>query len=63
MHLLRNGLKLIAIFNYVAIGTSSKLLHGGTILAFDRDTEQLQIVPNGSVLIEGNTITSILDNI
>ena len=59
MSFLKIAVKAVAIFQYVAIGTSLKLLRGGTIIAFDQNTEQLQIIRNGSLLIEGDKITSI----
>lgn len=39
--------------------TNTKLLFGGTIVAFDSKTESLNIIRNGSVLIHGDRIAAV----
>lgn len=39
--------------------TNIKLLSGGTIVAFDSNTESLDIIRNGSVLIRGDRIAAV----
>lgn len=53
--------KAITVLQYAAIATCAKLLSGGTIIAFDQGAEQLEVIRAGSVLIEGDQITSIFD--
>lgn len=48
----------VTILQYAAIATCAKLLSGGTIIAFDQEAEQLEVIHGGSVLIEGDQITS-----
>ena len=44
------------------VSASTTLLSGGTIVAFDRATEGLQVIRNGSVLIENDRIVDIFDS-
>lgn len=44
------------------VGASTVLLAGGTIVAFDRSTESLQIIRNGSHLIQNDTIEGIFNS-
>lgn len=50
---------VLAVFCRVAICANSKLLHSATIITFDQDTQELQIVRDGWLLIEGDRITQI----
>ncbi|KAK7420249.1 hypothetical protein QQX98_002904 [Neonectria punicea] len=43
----------------LAICHASILFSGGTVIAFERETETLQIVRNGSVLVDGNKIAAV----
>lgn len=49
----------VTLFCWVSIGACSKLLAGGTIIAFDKNAGELQVIRNGSVLIDADRITSI----
>ena len=40
-------------------GASSVLLSGGTIVAFNRNTNSLEVVRNGSLLINDDRIVSV----
>jgi cytosine/adenosine deaminase-related metal-dependent hydrolase len=53
--------KVIAIFTWISIVTCSKLLTGGTIIAFNETSSELQVIRNGSLLITNDRITSIFD--
>ncbi|KAK8068836.1 amidohydrolase family protein [Apiospora phragmitis] len=46
---------------HVAIAAGAKLLSGGTMIAFDQESEQLRVIRGGSVLIEGDRITGVSD--
>jgi imidazolonepropionase-like amidohydrolase len=50
---------LVAISFMTAVVYGSILYEGGTVLAFDEQTERINVLKNASVLIEGNTITQI----
>lgn len=52
---------VLAVFHHVSFASSAKLLSGGTIIAFDQVAEQLEVVRNGSLLIEDGQITAIYD--
>lgn len=43
------------------VSASTKLLAGGTIIAFDEDTQLLRVVRDGSLLIEGDRIAAVWD--
>jgi len=62
MQLFRIAIQATVVFQYVAIGSCSKLLSGGTIIAFDQTTEKLKVIRNGAVLIDGDRIKAIFDN-
>ncbi|KAI0852735.1 Metallo-dependent hydrolase [Daldinia vernicosa] len=51
----------VAIFQHAALAICTKLLTSGTIIAFDDKTQQLQVIREGSLLIEGDQIISISD--
>lgn len=53
--------KATTVLQYASIATCAKLLSGGTIIAFDQEAEQLEVIRAGSVLIEGDQITSIFN--
>lgn len=53
--------KAVAVLQYAAIALCAKLLSGGTIIAFDQEAEQLEVIRGGSVLIEGDQITSVFN--
>lgn len=53
--------KAVAVWQYAAIATCAKLLSGGTIIAFDQEAEQLEVIRGGSVLIEGDQIASVFN--
>ena len=61
MHFLNGPLIAIAVLHYIALGACSKLLSGGTIISFDPDSNQLQVIRNGSILITDDRITSIFE--
>jgi cytosine/adenosine deaminase-related metal-dependent hydrolase len=48
-------------FRSACFAASTKLLHSGTIIAFDQAAEQLRIVRDGSLLIENDRVASIFD--
>jgi cytosine/adenosine deaminase-related metal-dependent hydrolase len=51
----------IAILQWAALAACFKLLRGGTIIAFDQSAETLQVIRNGSILIEEDRVTSVYD--
>lgn len=53
--------KAVTVLQYAAIASCAKLLSGGTIIAFDQEAEQLEVIRGGSVLIEGDQITSVFN--
>lgn len=53
--------KAVTVLQYAAIATCAKLLSGGTIIAFDQEAEQLEVIRGGSILIEGDQITSVFE--
>ncbi len=53
----------LAILEWATLATSAILLSGGTIIAFDAETELPLVIRNGSLLVEGDTITSVSDSI
>ncbi|KAJ0123607.1 hypothetical protein J7T55_012072 [Diaporthe amygdali] len=55
------AVKVVTISQYASFAACAKLLSGGTIISFDQDAEQLQVIRDGSVLIEGDLITSVFD--
>ena len=50
-----------AISQQATVISCAKLLAGGTIIAFDDDTQQLRVIREGSLLIEGDRIKSVSD--
>ncbi len=44
------------------VSASTTLLSGGTIIAFDRTTESLQVIRNGSLLIQDDKIVEIFNS-
>ncbi|OAA34022.1 amidohydrolase family protein [Beauveria brongniartii RCEF 3172] len=44
------------------VAASSTLFSGGTIIAFDEDSESLKIIRNGSILVENDRITAIYED-
>ncbi|KAI1380242.1 amidohydrolase family protein [Hypoxylon crocopeplum] len=44
-----------------AVSSASILLSGGTIIAFDEDTESLEVIRNGALLVTGDRIAGIYD--
>lgn len=53
--------KAVTVLRYAAVASCAKLLSGGTIIAFDQEAEQLEVIRGGSVLIEGDQITSVFN--
>ncbi|RYP74438.1 hypothetical protein DL769_004015 [Monosporascus sp. CRB-8-3] len=51
----------VALLQQAAVIICAKLLAGGTIIAFDNETQLLRVVRDGSLLIEGDRILSISD--
>ncbi|RYO92517.1 hypothetical protein DL766_003218 [Monosporascus sp. MC13-8B] len=51
-----------ALLQWATLGTCAVLLSGGTIVAFDTETELPQVIRNGPLLIEDDKITSIFDS-
>ena len=52
-------LTLVAVLKWAAPAASAILLSGGTIIAWDFDTEVPRVIRDGSILVEGNTIISV----
>jgi cytosine/adenosine deaminase-related metal-dependent hydrolase len=46
-----------------AANTTSTLFRNGTIVAFNRETESLEVIRNGAVLVTGDRIASIFSNL
>lgn len=53
--------KALALFHGFSLVPRAKLLSDGTIIAFDQDTEELNVIRNGSLLIEDGQITAVFD--
>jgi len=53
---------VLALF-HLSLASCAKLLSGGTIIAFDQDAEQLEVIRNGSLLIEDGQITAVFDTV
>ncbi|KAG8158621.1 hypothetical protein KVR01_011743 [Diaporthe batatas] len=53
--------KTFAFFQVLSLSSRAKLLSGGTIIAFDQATEQLNAIRNGSLLIEDGQISAVFD--
>ncbi|RYP62625.1 hypothetical protein DL769_007231 [Monosporascus sp. CRB-8-3] len=51
-----------ALLQWATLGTCAVLLSGGTIVAFDTETELPQVIRNGSLLIEDDKIASIFES-
>ena len=54
---------LAAVLQWAAPAASAVLLSGGTIIAWDFETELPRVIRDGSVLVEGNTITSVEEGV
>ncbi|KAE8416029.1 amidohydrolase family protein [Aspergillus pseudocaelatus] len=52
-------LSVAAFAATLAAATTSTLLSGGTVIAFDSDTDNLRVLRNGSVLIVNDTIEDV----
>lgn len=52
---------VLAVFHHLSSASCAKLLSGGTIIAFDQDAGQLEVIRNGSLLIEDGQITAVFD--
>jgi len=46
----------------VSAAASSLLISGGTIIAFDNSTQELQVIRNGSLLVQGDHIEGVWDS-
>ncbi|KAK1758986.1 hypothetical protein QBC47DRAFT_457348 [Echria macrotheca] len=44
------------------VGASSTLFQGGTIIAFDPNTESLRVIRNGSILVENDRIQTVAES-
>lgn len=53
--------KAVTVLQCAAFASCAKLLSGGTIIAFDQEAEQLEVIRGGSLLIEGDQITSVFN--
>lgn len=62
MRLFKSIARVLAICHCAVTTECTRLLSGGTIIAFDHDAEQLEVIRNGSVLIQNGKITSIFKN-
>ncbi|KAK6839141.1 Metallo-dependent hydrolase [Apiospora arundinis] len=61
MHLFKSVSHAILALGHAGIATCAKLLSGGTIIAFDQDAKELNVIRGGSILVEGNRIVSVSD--
>jgi hypothetical protein len=50
---------VVTLVSPVCLALSTRILSGGTIVAFDQDAEQLEVIRNGSLLIENGLITAV----
>jgi cytosine/adenosine deaminase-related metal-dependent hydrolase len=62
MHSVTTAATALGLFTGLATA-SSKLLHGGTIVAFDSASESLRVVRDGSLLITDDRIAGIYDDV
>ncbi|KAH7098093.1 amidohydrolase family protein [Auriculariales sp. MPI-PUGE-AT-0066] len=51
----------LAAFACSTVNAADILFSGGTVIAFDRDSESLHVVRNGSVLVQDDRITGIFE--
>lgn len=61
MLLFKSVTTVLAVFHSVSSASCARLLSGGTIIAFDQDAEQLEVIRNGSLLIEDGQIAAVFD--
>lgn len=61
MHLSKLMARALFIGHFAVTTECARLLSGGTIIAFDHDAEQLEVIRNGSVLIQDGKISSVFD--
>lgn len=61
MQLFKFGMRVLALFHHASRASCATLLSGGTIIAFNQDAEQLEVIRNGSVLVQGGQITAVFD--
>lgn len=55
----RHPLILCALAPYASLGRAATLFQGGTIIAWDPSASYLNVVRNGSVLVENDTVSAI----
>lgn len=56
---LRHVVGLFLSQRWAAVGAASTLFRGGTIIAFDKATESLQVIRNGSVLVTDDRVARV----
>ncbi|KAK4170806.1 amidohydrolase family protein [Triangularia setosa] len=56
-----NGIAILPMF-LTAVSAASILFRGGTVVAFNKQTQGLRVIRDGSVLIENDRITGVFDS-
>ncbi len=56
-----NGIALLPVF-LTTVSAASTLLRGGTVIAFNKQTQGLKIYRNGSVLVTSDRIAGVFDS-
>jgi len=57
-----NGIAVLPVF-LTAVSAASILFRGGTVVAFNKETQGLRVIRNGSVLVENDRITGVFDSV
>ena len=56
-----NRIAILPVF-LTAVSAASILFSGGTVVAFNKETQGLRVIRNGSVLVEDDRITGVFDS-
>ncbi|KAK4194501.1 amidohydrolase family protein [Triangularia verruculosa] len=56
-----NGIAILPVF-LTAVSAASILFKGGTVVAFNKQTQGLRVIRGGSVLVENDRITGVFDS-
>jgi cytosine/adenosine deaminase-related metal-dependent hydrolase len=56
-----NAIAILPVF-LTAVNAASILFRGGTVIAFNKQTQQLQVLRNGSVLVTNDRIAGVFDS-
>ena len=57
-----NAIAILPVFVTAASAVSSILFRGGTVIAFNKQTQGLQVIRNGAVLVTNDRIAGVFDS-